>query len=185
MKIEANHTDERSTGKDRFPEVTTTEEGIPIIIRPIGPEDKSRVAKLLRSLSPRSIYLRFFCHMRDFPDPMIHRLTHIDSRNEIVLVALDLSGNMLGKSTVCVMGDEKHAEFAVLVADDWQGKGIGAALLKRCLMLAKARGIETVWGRVLGENTQMLALGKKLGFVRRRVPDSCEYDLLFEMNKPA
>ena len=69
--------------------------------------------------------------MRDFPDPMIHRLTHIDSRNEIVLVALDLSGNMLGKSTVCVMGDEKHAEFAVLVADDWQGKGIGAALLKR------------------------------------------------------
>ncbi len=114
---------------------------------------------------------------------MIHRFTHIDCRYEIVLVALDLDENMIGNSTICILDDEKHAEFAVLVADEWQGQGIGAALLSRCLRLAKARGVEIVKGWVLSENTKMLALGEKLGFVRKRVPDGYEYEIIINLAK--
>lgn len=181
MKIEEKYTNKRRTGEGRFPELTTTEEGIPIIVRPIRPDDKPRVTKLLKSLSPLSIHLRFFSSIQDFSDQMIHRLTQVDCRYEIVLVALDLCGNMLGKSTICIMDDRKHAEFAVLVADQWQGKGIGAALLKRCLMLAKKRGVETVWGRVLCENSKMLALGKKLGFVKKPTLEANEYELVIDL----
>ena len=125
--------------------------------------------------------MRYFSPIREFSEQMIHRFTHIDCRYEIVLVALDLDENMIGNSTICILDDEKHAEFAVLVADEWQGQGIGAALLSRCLRLAKARGVEIVKGWVLSENTKMLALGKKLGFVRKRVLDGYEYEMIINL----
>ncbi len=183
MKIEERYTVKAPTKKGRFPELTTTEEGLPIIVRPIRSEDKPLLIRFLKSLSSQSIYLRFFSHHHHFSGPMIHRLTHIDGRNEIVLIALDLRGDMLGKSTIFVMEDEKRAEFSVLISDEWQGRGIGAALLKRCLMLAKARGVETVWGRVLCENTKMLALGKKLGFVKKATSDANEFELVVDLSR--
>ena len=60
---------------------------------------------------------------------------------------------------------------------------IGAWLLKRCLGIAKARGVETVFGMVLAENTQMLALGKKLGFNMRMIPREGTYELKIDMRK--
>ncbi len=50
-----------------------------------------------------------------------------------------------------------------MVGDPWQGKGIGATLMKNLLAIAKDRGIETLWGVVLSENTQMLSLVRKIG----------------------
>jgi acetyltransferase len=73
--------------------------------------------------------------------------------------------------------NQKEAEFSVVVSDPWQGKAIGAALLQRCLSIAKERGIEKVMGTVLAENTQMLVFGKKLGFKINRVPGVGEYEL--------
>jgi len=69
------------------------------------------------------------------------------------------------------------------VGDPWQGKGIGAALLKRCLDIAQERGIEIVHGTVLAENTQMLTLGRRLGFKIKRVEDAPEYELSIDFNK--
>ena len=79
--------------------------------------------------------------------------------------------------------NQKHAEFSVVVADQWQGKGIGSELLKRCLTIAKQRNIETVWGSVLTENAQMLKLGKKLGFKVSRLQGSNEYELRIDLRK--
>ena len=90
---------------------------------------------------------------------------------------------MLGVARVILEANEKHAEFSVLVADAWQGKGIGAELLERCLQIAEARHIEKVWGIVLPENTQMLNLGRKLGFGIKRDPESNDYLLTIEFKK--
>ena len=69
----------------------------------------------------------------------------------------------------------------MVVAESWQGKGIGAELLKRCLSISKERGIETVTGIVLPENTQMLALGQKLGFSAKRITGESEYKLSIDL----
>ena len=60
-------------------------------------------------------------------------------------------------------------EFAVVVSDRWQGKGIGATLMEHLIAIAKERDIESVWGLVLAENTHMLALARKLGFSISRI----------------
>jgi acetyltransferase len=90
---------------------------------------------------------------------------------------------MLGVARVIIGRNPKEAEFSVAVGDPWQGNGIGAALLKRCLSTAKARGVERVNGFVLAENTQMLALGRKLGFSIKKVADAGEYELTIDLGE--
>lgn len=82
--------------------------------------------------------------------------------------------------------DGKTGEFAVLVGDTWQGKGIGSNLLEKCLSIAEKQGFKTVHGIVLHDNKNMLALGKKLGFEIKRDPDSEDNRLViyFGGNRP-
>jgi acetyltransferase len=159
-----------------------------LLIRPIRPEDAPLLLSLYESLSPRSIYMRFFTPLRSFQNSMLVRFTQIDYDREIALVAIqEIEGEekMLGVSRVILDIKKSHAEFAVIVSDACQGKGIGAELLSQCLLIAKGRGIENVMGVVLAENKQMLALGKKLGFKIARVPGSCEYELTINFKDAA
>ena len=165
---------------DQYEEHTTTNTGIGIFIRPIRPEDAPLLVDLFESLSPRSVYLRFFTPLKQLPHTMLARFTQIDYDRHIALVALgetEPSEKMLGVARVISGRNISDAEFSVVVADPWQGKGIGAALLQRCLSIAQERGIQKITGTVLAENTQMLALGRKLGFTIRKEADIPEYEL--------
>ena len=107
-----------------------------------------------------------------------------DYDREIALVALEegkQTERILGVARVIGDPDGKKAEFAVLVGDPWQGRGVGAELLQKCLRIAKERGIETVWGIVLRENTQMLALARKLGFNVSRIDEPGELELTIDI----
>jgi acetyltransferase len=159
-----------------------------LLIRPIRPEDAPLLLSLYESLSPRSIYMRFFTPLRSFQNSMLVRFTQIDYDREIALVAIqEIEGEekMLGVSRVILDIKKHHGEFAVIVSDACQGKGIGAELLSQCLSIAKGRGVESVMGVVLTENTQMLALGRKLGFKIARVPCTSEYELTINFKDAA
>jgi len=170
---------------DQYEQHVRTSANIDIFIRPIRPEDAPLLTELFESLSPRSVYMRFFTPLKRLPASMLARFTQIDYGREIALVALSegpTAEKMLGVARVITQTNQKRAEFAVAVGDAWQGKGIGAALLKRCLSIAEKRGIEEVWGAILAENIHMLSLAKKLGFRFKSVPGSGEYELSIDLN---
>jgi acetyltransferase len=157
-----------------------------LLIRPIKPEDALLLSDLFDSLSPQTIYFRFFTPLKSLPHNMLSRFTQIDYDREIALVAIQESKSkekMLGVSRVIPGRDQKSAEFAILVSDQWQGKGIGAELLKQCLAIAKERNIREVYGIVLAENTTMLALGKKLGFDMKITSEGPEYELRISLKQ--
>jgi acetyltransferase len=169
-------------------ETRTTREGVgELFIRPIRPEDAPLLVKHFESLSQQSVYFRFFSPLKMLPPYMLARFTQIDYDREIALVALlgtEPNEKMLGVARVIIdIYSRKNAEFSVVVGDAWQGKGIGAELLKRCLLISKERGIENVRGIVLPENTQMLALGKKLGFAIKKMVGESEYELNIDLTK--
>ena len=169
-------------------ETRTIREGVgELFIRPIRPEDAPLLVQLFESLSQQSIYFRFFSPLKMLPSHMLVRFTQIDYDREIALVALlgtEPNEKMLGVARVIRnIYNQKNAEFSVVVGDAWHGKGIGAELLKRCLLLSKERGIENVWGLVLPENTQMLALGKKLGFTAKKMIGESDYELNIDLTK--
>jgi acetyltransferase len=167
-------------------ETRTVREGVgELFIRPIRPEDASLLVELFESLSHQSVYFRFFGPLKMLSPSMLARFTQIDYDREIALVALlgrESNEKMLGVARVITdIYNQKNAEFSIVVGDHWHGKGIGAELLKRCLSISKGCGIEIVKGIVLPENTQMLALGKKLGFTAKKIAGESEFELNIDL----
>jgi acetyltransferase len=163
---------------------TISEGGVPCFIRPIRPEDAPLLERLFNALSPQSVYFRFFSPLKALPHSMLARFTQIDYDREIALIALKESESheqMLGVARLIRVHGGNRAEFSIVVGDQWQGKGIAAALFKHCLTIAKEQGIEEIWGIVLPENRRMLSLGRKLGFSVNRSPDSREYELKIDL----
>jgi len=164
-----------------------TSGGIPVFIRPMKPEDADLFVQLFQSLSPTSIYYRFFSRLVSLTPAMLARFTQVDYDREIALTAVSREDGkdldrMLGVARIVSDPDGRRGEFAVLVGDPWQGRGVGAMLLQECLRIAKERGIESVWGTVLQENRQMIELGRKLGFEIRHIPNTHEYEMDIDLH---
>lgn len=181
-----NRSDAESTGQNKYsyPEryeitVNLAEVGL-IKIRPICREDVHKFEAFFKELTPRSIYLRFFSFLKQLSPQMLERLTQVDYAEEIALVALtqdDVQEKIVGDARVIHTPPGNSAEFSILVSDTLQGKGIGACLLDHCFFIAQQRGFKHIYGVVLAENSQMLALGRKLKFTSRLVVGSNEYEL--------
>lgn len=171
---------------NQYEKVIRLESGEELFIRPIRPEDAPLFRELFESLSPRTIYQRFFSPLKYLPHDMLARFTQVDYDRQISMVAMQqisTGEKMLGVGRVITGLAPLKAEFSILVHDDWQNKGIGSALLRRCLLIAKKQGIQTVSGHVLAENIKMLTLGEKLGFDIRLIPGSNEYELTIDLNR--
>ncbi len=161
-----------------------TDMQMPLFIRPIKPEDAPLFEELFNTLTPTSIYYRFFSVVKTLSPEILARFTQIDYDREISFVGLDEEQGkerMLGVANILGEPDGKRGEFSVLIGDPWQGKGIGAKLLLQCLRIAQERGMEIVWGTVLAENRYMVALGKKLGFTVKQGEDPSEYKLTIDL----
>jgi acetyltransferase len=153
---------------EQFEFKDTASDGMPIFIRPIKPEDAPMLLELFDQLSSQSRYYRFFSHAETLSKDLIIRLTQIDYDRHIALVALGCSNGrgetMIGVARINAGADIRDGEFAIMVGDSWQDKGIGRILLKTLLHVAKEYGMESIYGSVLGENRAMLSLARDLGF---------------------
>ncbi|MDY6854506.1 MAG: bifunctional acetate--CoA ligase family protein/GNAT family N-acetyltransferase [Thermodesulfobacteriota bacterium] len=163
-----------------------TKGGVDIFIRPIRPEDAPLLVELFDSLSPRTIYYRFFSPMKSISHDMLVRFTQIDYDRDMAIVAIAIENTqrdekMLGVARLIGNIDGLTAEFAVVITDPLQGKGIGTALIERLIVIAKERGIRTLTGLVLKENRNMIALGKKLGFIVKRAEDFSQCELNIDL----
>ena len=157
-------------------QTATLRDGREIRLRPIRPEDAPTLQQLFHSLTPEDRRKRMFSSMSELPDELAARLTQIDYDREMVLVALDPDNPDLfwGGARIAADADNRRAEYSVTIRSDKQGLGLGRICFERVLDYARSRGIEEVWGSVLAENEGMLGLAERLGFTRRRDPNSPE-----------
>jgi len=155
-----------------------TNEGVQIFIRPIKPEDEPLLADFFKTLSPKSIYMRFFSPLKSIPQAMMARFTQIDYDRDMALVAIRQDQGreeIMGVARLMSKPGGIEPEFSVVVSDMWQGKGIGATLMEQLMAIAKEKGMTSVWGLILAENTQMLALARKFdATVQRTSGNQCQ-----------
>jgi acetyltransferase len=145
----------------------TLRDGTRVIIRSIGPEDAEREQAFVRGLSPESRYFRFMNTLRELSPEMLERFTHPDPAREVALVALADEGGKQSQVAVarCAAGSERDScEFAIVVADAYQGRGLGSRLMQELIARARARGVARIEGLVLASNHHMLELMQSLGF---------------------
>jgi acetyltransferase len=150
------------------------DDGARIAIRPIRPEDAVLEREFVNSLSERSRYLRFMYALKEITPEMLSRFTQIDYDREMALIAVAGAGaaeKQLAVARYVDYRDGRGCEFAIVVADEWQGRGIATELLKRLIDLARDRRLETMEGIVLRENRDMIALARSLGFEQSAVAD--------------
>ena len=111
------------------------------------------------------------------PSPIPARFTQVDYDRELALVALDgkpRTEKIVAVARYVANPDGGSAEFAVVVADVWQGRGLGHALMRMLVGCARRRGFRRLVGNVLSANAPMLALVARLGFESRPDPDDRE-----------
>jgi len=142
--------------------------GARLPVRPMRPEDAALEKRFFDGLSERSRYQRFMQHLSELSPHMLARFTQLDYDRELALVVLDAErSRFLAVGRYAPNEDGTTAEFALTVADDWQGKGIGRALLERLCQRARATGYTALYGYILDANREMLDLAARLGFVEQ------------------
>lgn len=142
-------------------------DGTELVIRPIRPEDAEIERAFILGLSERAKYFRFMQNLRELPPQMLARFTQIDYEREMALIAVvqqDGDETEIGVARYVTNPDGLSCEFAIVVSDQWQRRGIGRRLMERLMDTARSYGIEAIEGDVLANNTEMLMLARKLGF---------------------
>ncbi len=148
-----------------------TRSGANVLVRPIRPEDEPLIVAFHDRLSERTVVQRYFTSL-DLNARTAHerltRICFIDYDRELALVAETTDGSaraVIGGVSRMIRGDDSHsATLAVVVADDFQGQGLGEALVRRTLEAARSEGIRNIEIHFLPENTRMRNLSQKLGF---------------------
>ncbi|MDP3513843.1 MAG: bifunctional acetate--CoA ligase family protein/GNAT family N-acetyltransferase [Sulfuritalea sp.] len=149
-------------------------DGTQVTIRPIKPEDVRMEQEFVKALSPEARYMRFMNTIREVSPAQLVRLTQIDYDREMAFVAIidaDGADKEIGVVRYATNPDGESCEFAIVVADDWQGKGLARRLMGILIDTARSNGLRYMHGDFLAENSRMLAFVSSLGFVLSTHPE--------------
>lgn len=144
-----------------------TRDGRTVLLRPIKPEDEPLWLEMFQNFSEESIRFRFFQIIKDTPHEVRVRYCNIDYEREIAIVAeLNEGGRrrILGVVRISLEPDRKKGEIAFIVADPWQGIGLGTKMVDYALEIAKEMGVETVYAIMLPDNFKAISLLRNMGF---------------------
>jgi len=146
----------------RYLQDAVLKDGRTVTIRPIEPGDNDRMMAMWQRLSPESIRMRFFAP-RSMTAEQMRYFTEVDQHQRVALVA-ETAGRIVGVSRFdCLQEDPSTAEFAVLVEDAEQGRGIGTVLLRALFEPARDLGVTGFVGDVLRSNNRMLHMMRDAG----------------------
>lgn len=138
-----------------------------VTIRTIRAEDARIEQAFVQRLSPRSKRLRFMSAVRELTPAALDRFVNVHFPDEMALIATVLEDGAereIGVARYAHSSGIGTAEFAVVVSDDWQGRGVGSELLRCLFDVASSAGLPGIHGLILRENAGMLQLARQLGF---------------------
>jgi acetyltransferase len=150
----------------------TLRDGTTIAIRPIRPEDEPLLVEFHQALSERTVYLRYFQALRldrRVAHERLMRICFVDYDREMALVAERADPatggrRILGVGRLSKEPGRPEAEYALLLRDDAQGRGLGTELLRRLVRIGRDEGLRRITARILPDNIAMQRISEKLGF---------------------
>lgn len=160
----------------------TLSDGSPITIRPIRDTDIEMIKEFSRHLSSELKHLNYMENFREFPQKMVTRLTQVDYKKTMTMIATSLQNNeeMVVGMVHYFSADGENSEFDMIVADAWQHKGIGTLLTESLLQSAMKNQIKSIKIMILASNTEGMMLAKHFGFV---ISDSDEHTVKVVIKK--
>lgn len=169
----------RSPGRDRYAHMAIypypthlvstwqLKDGSNITIRPIRPEDDVLEQSFVRNLSENSRYFRFVNNIQQLSQTQLVGFTQIDYSRELALIAIAKQQGKdieLGIARYAINPEGESCEFAIVISDEMQGKGLGHKLMFELMAAASTKGIKMMQGDVSSNNANMLQFVENLGF---------------------
>jgi acetyltransferase len=164
-------------------------DGRSVVVRPVRPQDSEAERAFVGGLSQDSRYRRFHFGLRELSPEASREMTEIDHQHHVAFVArADAASDdapIIADARYVMRADSADAEFAIAVADEWQGAGMGRALLQMLAEHAQSKGVGRLTGDVLWGNQSMLALVRSLGAkVMRKPGDATVVRVEFAFDNP-
>ncbi len=154
-------------------------DGTVVTLRAIKPEDEPMEAEMFKTFSPQTQRFRFFALKKNVTHELLIRYTQIDYDREIAIIALideDGGKRMIGVVRLIADAYNETAEFAIVLGDPWQKKGLGSMMMDYMLQIATERKVKNVYAYVLADNEQMLDMFRKRGFEMKTLEDSIKVE---------
>lgn len=157
-------------------------DGTLVQLRPVHPVDRQQATAFRMQLSDKSIRDRFLGYIPSVSEKLINRLTKINYDREMAIVAERIEGTTkfaIAVARIVGEGDTlDKAEFALIIADDWQGKGLGNQMTDYMIHIAKDMGFQKLYALLFSHNTQMKNILEKRGFVFQPEGNDTELGIL-------
>lgn len=180
--MRSRHTINRNSGRiqnlsrvpEEFDESFEPVIGAPVTLRPLRPEDLDIETAFVEGLSAETRASRLLGGAISVTREYLERLTQVNYDRDMALAAtVMLEGReaLIGVARYALAADGESGEFALVIADAWQGRGIGKRMLKKLAAVAQRRGLRRIYGDTLSTNRSMLELAKALGFALLRHPE--------------
>lgn len=151
----------------KYEQRLTLKNGKEVFLRPIMQTDEHLIVDLLNKLSPDAVYLRFLRPVTVLPDNLLFQLTHINYTGNFALTAVIEEEGKDALIAVARYGydPENHiTDFAIVVRDDWQSRGLGKYMLAKILAIGREQGISRFESIIDSNNTVMKHLLRELGY---------------------
>jgi acetyltransferase len=161
----------------RWPVTAYTDNRLEYHIRPITPADRERERDFIARMSPESRYLRFMHPLREVSEKQLDEFVTVDGRRTMALIATVGAGDeerIIGVARYAADQGGDECEFAVAVADDWQGLGVGTTLIPLLFEHAARAGFSVIYGNVLVGNQRMVELANWCGLTVEAPSHGCE-----------
>ncbi len=150
--------------RERCTAVRVLSNGVTVVFRPIEPSDQSRLNDFVKSLSLESLHFRFLEIIKELPLETLQRMCNIDYSQEIAIVVQPKSEDkIVAVARLNMDRSWRRSEFDLVVADAWQGIGLGTQLMGYVFEIARDWGLYEINFFVSWDNYKMIALSKKMG----------------------
>jgi GNAT superfamily N-acetyltransferase len=145
-----------------------------VLIRPLSPLDHEEERRFISGLSAEARRYRFLAQVADPSEQLVDQLTNVDFEHDVAFAAVvrdDGRERIVGVARYSVDASKCNCECAVTVADAWREKGLGSALMRHLIALARERGMRTMYSIDAVDNIDMRDLANHLGFTTKLDPD--------------
>jgi acetyltransferase len=162
--------------------------GATVTLRATREDDAGLIQELVGSLSLKSRYQRFFYAVHELPPETLYRFTRNnphESMNLIAVIQCDGHEMPVAMAQYATDGNPGRAEFAVVVADEWQREGLGRRLVETLACIARAAGVACLEGDILADNEVMQRMMLKMGFELEMHPEDASLYRAVKMLLPA
>jgi acetyltransferase len=165
--------------KKRYTAQRTLDNGSSVTFRPIECTDHVEFKEFFKALSPASVHFRFLEIIKDFSNEAVKRYCDLDYNQEMAIVAMHKGeGKIIAVARLILSCKDRRAEFSLVIADAWQGFGLGTELFAYLIKIARDYQLEELYGVLSSDNCRMIRLAEKFGLkVKSTDEDTLEMTL--------